>query len=298
MSKWFDDATLRWAGVDPSAQNLDDSSPPEFKIRFMKRYRNYIDRKIVDTVAMDTETDYTVLFHLSMEERDVLGVTVPSMDLVGEDTPQKDEELEGRDLEMVIRQRLRYRKLLLDRMKSIVATHGPIPRYVAQHHVNPDTGDFPRVSLVHHLPNIISKGYPVFNSPMPGEGNSPVKVNWARYQEASRLWQQWGYQLDAASRKVWLANGTKLNTTPNTKTPGSHRLGRAQTLTWAGLTLLKVIFGVDRALATKVAIKYQNEFLQADLASWEPNTDGPTTSSVFRLNVHRKHLDNSAMELE
>ncbi|KAJ4217564.1 hypothetical protein FSOLCH5_007542 [Fusarium solani] len=102
--------------------------------------------------------------------------------------------------------------------------------------------------------------------------------------------------MSSADRKIWLENSTKLETTNSTSLIANHRWTRRATPSWAALTLLKIMFGMDTFLATKAAIKSQNAFPTSDMSKWKPNEDGPIKARVFRASQHYKELSKAVLK--
>ncbi|KAJ3545672.1 hypothetical protein NM208_g2396 [Fusarium decemcellulare] len=101
----------------------------------------------------------------------------------------------------------------------------------------------------------------------------------------------WGHRLPDNEKKIWRAGANNVHTTPSTNSPVNFRYAK-DSLSWTGLTMLKVIFGRNEALSKKLATRFQEKFPKADLAKWPPNEDGlPTYLAYYNKTTKRPKYD-------
>ncbi|KAM0073968.1 hypothetical protein ACKRZS_014839 [Fusarium odoratissimum] len=174
---------------------------------------------------------------------------------------------------------------------SIVDTMGPIPVFIHPNSglIDPLNGIFQSCGVPSQLADwevdTKHKQYPNFCTPTDLKPHrSSVKENWRRYDEAIKHWIAFGHKLDDESRKVWLDNAMDLSTTVTTTKITSHRFYR-HGKTWAELTFLKVIFGLDHFSRGAAAARFQKLFPNSDITAWDFNLDGPTNGAQFSHDV-------------
>ncbi|CCT65593.1 uncharacterized protein FFB20_07833 [Fusarium fujikuroi] len=182
---------------------------------------------------------------------------------------------------------------------SIVNTKGPIPVFIAPNSglIDPLNGIFQSSGVPSQLADwevdIKHKEYPNFYTPTDLKPNrSSVKENWRRYDEAIKHWIAFGHKLDDESRKVWLENAGDLSTTTTTTKITSHKFYR-NGKTWADLTFLKIIFGLDHVSSGAATAKFQKLFPASDITAWDFNLDGPANGAQFSHNVKLELVPDS-----
>ena len=165
-SEWFGPKMLCQAGIIPGSSPPTDIIESErmrrSMIAAMKEGRNYIDRHMLDLLAMDSHVDSQVFAMLNTDENRLRDITVNITDNQMADEIDSDglNDLEEEELDEMFPQRLKHRIRVVNRKMHIVRTYGPIPYSIGETQVDINRGFYPNVSLVHHLTSIISTGYP------------------------------------------------------------------------------------------------------------------------------------------